>query len=518
MQENKAKNIASFCAKIFVCFAVASFVTVLFESVNLYSYNTQGFDQSCFYTIGRGILNGRAPYVDYYDNKGPLTYLFFALIALFDNYKISVFFAQLIINFISIIILGAFLKEIDAKRGRLASVILFFVYYVFIAREPGLYTEDIVMPLVLLAYLFTYKLMMNYEKQEKLNLKYSYVISIAFWLVFLIRINNAIIIAGLLFSIGIMLLSKRKLKEFFSLILSFVVIGMLLCLPVALWLMSKNALYECLYQSFLINFTYSDSLQAVPKKEMLFSLDSEFAICFWGIIIFALMGIALYFAKAKYNAEKWFSFAILIAFICSVVAISTISYPYCHYLTTTVASSFVPLMMYLSKLLHEDTKINKYFSSILTVIMIIGLVLMLLKSSSDNIENNSADVSITNPFEISDSVEDEVFYEMKALIPKEDRDSVFAIDANPKFYAVTKTQPSKRIFVCREVFTYVNEDLHNEYYSYFESDEPKWLVVGFEIEEIEDSELVKILQKKYELIYQSKEINENYYYSLYRCR
>ena len=35
MQENKAKNIASFCAKILACFAVASFVTVLFESVNL---------------------------------------------------------------------------------------------------------------------------------------------------------------------------------------------------------------------------------------------------------------------------------------------------------------------------------------------------------------------------------------------------------------------------------------------------------------------------------------------------
>ena len=101
------------------------------------------------------------------------------------------------------------------------------------------------------------------------------------------------------------------------------------------------------------------------------------------------MGTALYFAKSKKKAEKWFSFAILVAFICSIVAISTIVFPYFHYLTATVAASFVPLMMYLSKLLHEDTKVNKYFSSFLTVIMIIGLVLMLLKSSGDNIENNS---------------------------------------------------------------------------------------------------------------------------------
>lgn len=517
MQENKSKNIFSLCVELLVYFAIAFFVTNLFESISLYGYNCQGFDQSCFYTIGRGILYGQTPYIDYYDNKGPLTYLFFAGVALFDNYKISVFVAQLIINFISIIILGAFLKEIDAKRGRLACIILFFVYYVFIARDPGLYTEDIVMPLILLAYLFTYKLMMNYEKQEKLNLKHSYVISIAFWLVFLIRINNAIIIAGLLFAIGIMLLSKRKLKEFFSLILSFVVIGVLLCLPVALWLMSKNALYECLYQSFLINFSYSDTRDATSKTEIFFGFNNRFCFDFWGIIIFGLTGIALYFAKAKKNAEKWFSFAILVAFICSVVAISTIAYPYHHYFIAMVVASFVPLMMYLSKLLHEATKLNKFFSSLLTVISVICLALLLSNNISYNIENINADASLVNPYKIVNSVEDEVFYEMGELIPKEDRDSVFAIDENPKFYALNKIQPCKRIMVCRDVFTYVNEDLHNEYYSYFEKDEPKWLVVKFGIEQIEDKELVEILQKKYELTYQYK-VKEQIFYCLYRCR
>lgn len=512
---NKSSKIS--ITEIFIFAVLAVIVTSLFYSIGLNGYNCQGFDQSCFYTIGRGILYGKTPYVDYYDNKGPLTYLFFAVIALFDNYKISVFVAQLIINFISIIILGAFLKEIDAKRGRLACIILFFVYYVFISIEPGLYTEDIVIPLILMAYLFTYKLMMNYEKEGKLKLTYSYVVSIAFWLVFLIRINNAIIIAGLLFAIGIMLLSKREFKEFFSLILSFVVIGLLLCLPVALWLISKNALYECLYQSFLINFSYSDSRDSVSKYDMFLSFNNRFCFAFWGIIVLGLMGTVLYFVKAKKKAEKWFSFAILVAFICSVVAISTIAFPYHHYFTATVVSSFVPLTMYLSKLLHEDTKLNKYFSSFLTVIIIIGLALLLLKNASDNAKSISADTSLVNPYKIINSLEDEVFYEMGALIPEEDRDSVFAIDENPKFYALNKIQPCKRIMVCRDVFTYVNQDLHNEYYSYFETDEPKWLVVKFGIEQIEDKELVEILQKKYELTYQYK-VKDQIYYCLYRCR
>ena len=267
---------------------LAFIVTSFFYSVSPNGYNTQGFDQSCFYTIGRGILNGAVPYVDFYDNKGPLMYLLFAGIALFDNYKISVFAAQIIINFVTMVILSAFLKESDSGKNRFAIITFFFIYYTAISVEPGLYSEDIAIPLLLMSYLFTYKVIKYYGKEKSFIPKYSYVISIAFWLVLLIRLNNAIIIAGLLFAIGVMLLANKNFKDFFTLIISFVVIGAILCLPVIIWLAKENALYDCLYESFLINFEYSNGLETIPKKTLFFGFNSTFCFCLWGMLIYGI--------------------------------------------------------------------------------------------------------------------------------------------------------------------------------------------------------------------------------------
>ncbi|MGN0531503.1 MAG: hypothetical protein ACI4IN_01735 [Eubacterium sp.] len=490
---------------------LALIVTSFFYSVSPNGYDTQGFDQSCFYTIGRGILNGAVPYVDFYDNKGPLTYLLFAGIALFDNYKISVFAAQMIINLISIVILSAFLKEIGANKSRFAIIIFFFVYYIFISAEPGLYTEDIVIPLLLMSYLFTYKVIKYYGKEKSFIPKYSYVVSIAFWLVLLIRINNAIIIAGLLFAIGIMLLANKNFKDFFTLIISFVVIGVILCLPVIIWLAKENALYDCLYESFLINFEYSSALETVPKKVLFFGFNSTFCFCLWGMLIYGILGLFLYYTKVKKGPEKWFSFAMLVALVFSIIAISTITFSYYHYLTTMVVSSFMPFMINLSKLLSEDTKANRITRTVFLALMIVTLVGLFVKDGCNNTNISNKNDAVFSRYQIIDSVEDTVFYEIGEMIPDEDKDSVFAIDENPKFYSLNKIQPCKRILVCRNLFTYVNEDLHDEYLSYFAEDEPKWLVIRNGIENIEDDELADILNKRYKLFYQSQRFSEDFY-------
>lgn len=490
---------------------LALIVSSFFYSVSPNGYDTQGFDQSCFYTIARGVLNGAVPYVDYFDNKGPLTYLIFAGIALFDNYKISMFAAQIIINFVTMVILSAFLKESDSGKNRFAVIIFFFVYYIFISLEPGLYTEDIVVPFLILSYLFTYKVAERYGKEKCFVPKYSYVVSIAFWIVLLIRINNAIIIAGLLFVIGIMLLANRDLKSFFSLITSFMIIGLILCLPVILWLAKKNALYDCLYESFLINFEYSNGLETIPKKTLFFGFNSIFCFCFWGMLVLGIFGLILYFAKAKTDAEKWFSFAMLVSLVFSVIAISTINYSYYHYLTTMIVSSFIPFMMNLSKLLGEDTKANKIIRTGFLVLMILALVGLTAKDCRENTISAGKNNAVISRYQIIDSVEDKVFYEIGDMIPDDDRDSVFMIDGNPKFYALNKIQPCKRILVCRNLFTYVNEDLHEEYISYFTEDEPKWLVVRNGIDNIEDVELANILDKKYKLLYQSQSFSQDFY-------
>ena len=54
------------------------------KSSPLYPLN-DWVDINCFFTMGRGILDGLVPYRDLYEQKGPVLYLVYALLALFSR-------------------------------------------------------------------------------------------------------------------------------------------------------------------------------------------------------------------------------------------------------------------------------------------------------------------------------------------------------------------------------------------------------------------------------------------------
>ena len=74
------------------------------KSSPLYPMN-DWVDVNCFFTVGRGILQGKMPYLDLYEQKGPVLYLLFALAALISGDSFLGVFALEVICF------GLFLFE-----------------------------------------------------------------------------------------------------------------------------------------------------------------------------------------------------------------------------------------------------------------------------------------------------------------------------------------------------------------------------------------------------------------------
>ena len=62
----------------------ALFLLIHSKSSPLYAMN-DWVDVHCFFTMGRGILDGQVPYMDLYEQKGPVLYFLFALAALIDG-------------------------------------------------------------------------------------------------------------------------------------------------------------------------------------------------------------------------------------------------------------------------------------------------------------------------------------------------------------------------------------------------------------------------------------------------
>ena len=62
----------------------ALFIGLASKSSPLYPLN-DWVDVNCFFTMGRGILDGLVPYQDLYEQKGPVLYFVYAIIALFSD-------------------------------------------------------------------------------------------------------------------------------------------------------------------------------------------------------------------------------------------------------------------------------------------------------------------------------------------------------------------------------------------------------------------------------------------------
>ena len=79
--QNRRRRIA-LLAWSFLC----AFVVLLIcsKSSPLYPMN-DWVDVQCFFTVGRGITQGKMPYLDLYEQKGPVLYLLFALAALISS-------------------------------------------------------------------------------------------------------------------------------------------------------------------------------------------------------------------------------------------------------------------------------------------------------------------------------------------------------------------------------------------------------------------------------------------------
>lgn len=76
------------------CIASFSVLAVCSKSSFLYPMN-DWVDVNCFFTVGRGILHGLAPYRDLYDQKGPLVYFVYALASLIsENSFLGVFLLE----------------------------------------------------------------------------------------------------------------------------------------------------------------------------------------------------------------------------------------------------------------------------------------------------------------------------------------------------------------------------------------------------------------------------------------
>ena len=90
-------------------------ITLCSQCSPIYAFN-DGYDINCFMTIGRGMLEGKLPYRDMFDHKGPLVYALYAFANLISRDSfIGVYFIEIFFAFLFLVNVYKICEEYKSK-------------------------------------------------------------------------------------------------------------------------------------------------------------------------------------------------------------------------------------------------------------------------------------------------------------------------------------------------------------------------------------------------------------------
>ena len=164
------------------------------------SFTNPGWDQNAFAYIGKGILEGEIPYLDRWDQKGPLTYLIYALGLLLPGWW-GMWLINMAFLLSSAILSFKIVQREFGTTAALFSAATLLIYATVLGRGGGL-TEQYALLFQLLAlYLF-----LNAVRQGGPGVRVCIALSVLGALSFLLRAN----LIGVWLTIGIYWVSRWR--------------------------------------------------------------------------------------------------------------------------------------------------------------------------------------------------------------------------------------------------------------------------------------------------------------------
>lgn len=467
-------------------------ISVLFSFGFFYSINPAfyfyGDDPACFYVIGKAVLNGKMPYIDFVDNKGPITYLLFAVSSLMGEFPNGIFIICFVLSFISLLSIMNVCKKLNIKY-RYLTVLLFLAFYACITK--GGFTEDLAVPFIVLSF----DLLIGFYKKPNKYLGFEF--GILFSLCAMTRLNNAVPIGVIALCIGIKFIVDKEFKYFAKYVGSAALSSAICAAPIVIWLNRKGALIECLNQSFFNNFKYKAASTAVPKDVVfLYSKFGSFLFC--SVIIGAL--ICVY--TAYHNKEKRFlSITFCASLLTTFASYYVVTQLYNHYLICLLVPSFFCTVILL---FAESTK-TKLPDNLLKIALALSVCFSYILNGGIGFGSYLSGAGrikylVTNPSSaFEDSIIEQSVKRITDNIPEDERDSVFSIEMSPCVYAFSRITPCKRLFVCSNLFVDISDEFADEFKGYFENEPPEWLMTGIALEDIDICGLKDKLTSMYSL-------------------
>ncbi len=476
------------------CFSVL-FITVCSITTSPFFPIPTGGDSAIFLTIGKYWNFGKIPYIDLWDLKGPLIFLFNAVGYRLTETRTGVYILQIIWMYVSFIFIFKILRIRYPKK--FSYLLLFLIYGTYsLNYQTGNSVEECCMPFLSSSF---YLLAKWFEQQKNKQdyyhpWTYAFTYGVCFGACFLTRITNAIGICVACLYISVILFLNHRFDLFLQNLIGFLAGFVLISAPFVIYFLLNNALSEFWYGTIGYNLEYAKNSVSILSRGL--SYERFITSFFWLLSPLLLGSVAIqHVRKGDKKYALWL-----------VISLFTITYllltnGYLHY--GAIALPYTPIVLILMKTDNMKTDIIRKCTVLILMLICSGIgAINVLKSYYYQFYVYKSHLS---------EEPNDVAVELCQQIPLKDRDSFIAYNCKDGIYLYLDVCPCYRFFAMQDWEVSQGESLKPKMIDTFESCDAKWILMN----SASDETILSIVKEHYHLIDYAQIPYTNNYYELY---
>ena len=222
-------------------------------------------DQYIFELTGKIWAEGGVPYVDFWDQKGPMIFLFNMVGWKLTGSALGIFLLTIIWAAITVNMLYLIAKEFVPKRyGTVAAMIIAWISAIWIGilcAPSWDMTEPLCLPFLALSLLIAVRWFKqtNHDSVAIVPWWHPFVYGISFSVCLLSRLTNALSVCVSVLVIAMVLLRWKQWAALFKCALTFIPGVALPLVPFCIYFAVHHALYDFIYGTVLFNINYAEN-------------------------------------------------------------------------------------------------------------------------------------------------------------------------------------------------------------------------------------------------------------------
>ena len=246
----------SFCLKrVIWALLTATLFLLIFSWSTSPLYHTYGGDSPFFQIIGLGITQGKVPYVDLFDHKGPVPFFMNALGYSFGLGRCGVFILQIVSMTVTLLLLQKIASLFTSYRKSFAAVALALIPMIDFITE-GNQVEEWQLPYIALTLFLMFRYLLSHSRRHPYW--QSLVYGLCFAMVFYNRPNDGVMwIGSLFFGLFLMWIVRRQYDGISGNVAAFIGGFLVISAVVFGWFLSRDAVDDLIFGMIIHNIRYA---------------------------------------------------------------------------------------------------------------------------------------------------------------------------------------------------------------------------------------------------------------------